>query len=184
VRSANSRAKRRCLPTPGQLERYDYEYHRNGTVNLFLVLDVHRPWRKVKVTERRAQKITPHACASSSMPIIPMPSTSASCRITCRPTRPALSIRPSRPPPGVPLHPQTCQLAQHGRDRVGVLRGQCLDRRIDDAKILILEITAWNDSEIPPAPTSNGCSQPTRPAPKWAAPIQTGQRVIITAKQY
>jgi len=39
---------------PGQLERYDYEYRRNGTVNLFVLLDVHRPWRKVKVTERRA----------------------------------------------------------------------------------------------------------------------------------
>src|ERR1700752_3369469 len=39
---------------PGRLERYDYEYRRNGTVNLFVVLDVHRPWRKVKVTERRA----------------------------------------------------------------------------------------------------------------------------------
>src|SRR3984893_7738628 len=39
---------------PGQLERYDCEYRRNGTVNLFVVLDVHRPWRKVKVTERRA----------------------------------------------------------------------------------------------------------------------------------
>src|SRR6266487_1544148 len=39
---------------PGQLERYDYEYRRNGTVNLFVVIDVHRPWRKVKVTERRA----------------------------------------------------------------------------------------------------------------------------------
>jgi DDE superfamily endonuclease len=38
----------------GQLERYDYEYRRNGIVNLFVVLDVHRPWRKVKVTERRA----------------------------------------------------------------------------------------------------------------------------------
>ncbi|MBB4370407.1 hypothetical protein GGD63_003202 [Bradyrhizobium sp. cir1] len=39
---------------PGRLERYDYEYRRNGTVNLFVLLDVHRPWRKVKVTERRA----------------------------------------------------------------------------------------------------------------------------------
>jgi hypothetical protein len=26
----------------------------NGTVNLFVCLDVSRPWRKVKVTERRA----------------------------------------------------------------------------------------------------------------------------------
>ncbi len=38
---------------PGQLERVDFEYQRNGTVNLFVFLDVHRPWRKVKVTERR-----------------------------------------------------------------------------------------------------------------------------------
>src|SRR6266536_3738218 len=35
---------------PGQLERYDYEYRRNGTVNLFVVIDVHRPWRDRKST--------------------------------------------------------------------------------------------------------------------------------------
>jgi len=29
--------------TPGQLERYDCEYKRNGTANLFIFLDVHRP---------------------------------------------------------------------------------------------------------------------------------------------
>src|SRR5438874_9835489 len=39
---------------PGQIERYDCEYQRNGTANLFVFLDVNRPWRKVKVTERRA----------------------------------------------------------------------------------------------------------------------------------
>src|SRR5215470_117014 len=38
----------------GQLERYDCEYRRNGTANLFIFLDVHRPWREVKVTARRA----------------------------------------------------------------------------------------------------------------------------------
>jgi hypothetical protein len=38
---------------PGQRERYDCEYRRNGTVNLFIFLDAHRPWRKVKVTDRR-----------------------------------------------------------------------------------------------------------------------------------
>ena len=41
-------------PKPGQIERYDCEYRRNGTANLFVILDVNRPWRKVKVTERRA----------------------------------------------------------------------------------------------------------------------------------
>jgi hypothetical protein len=41
---------------PGQLERYDCEYKRNGTVNLFVVLDAHRPWRRVKVTEWRTNR--------------------------------------------------------------------------------------------------------------------------------
>ncbi len=38
---------------PGRPERYDYEYKRHGTANLFVFVDAHRPWRKVKVTERR-----------------------------------------------------------------------------------------------------------------------------------
>ena len=38
---------------PGLLERHDFEYKRNGTVNLFVFLDAHRSWRKVKVTDRR-----------------------------------------------------------------------------------------------------------------------------------
>ena len=41
---------------PGRVERYDYEYRRNGTVNLFVLLDVHRSWRTVKLTGRRAAK--------------------------------------------------------------------------------------------------------------------------------
>ena len=40
-------------PKPGQLERFDCEYRRNGTANLFIFLDVHNPWRKVKATDRR-----------------------------------------------------------------------------------------------------------------------------------
>jgi hypothetical protein len=40
--------------SPGQIERYDCEYRRNGTANLFVFLDARRSWRKVKVTERRA----------------------------------------------------------------------------------------------------------------------------------
>lgn len=38
---------------PGQLERTDFEYRRNCTVNLFIFLDARRPWSKVKVTDRR-----------------------------------------------------------------------------------------------------------------------------------
>jgi hypothetical protein len=40
---------RQPLPAePGQLERYDCEYKRNGTANLFVFFDIHRGWRRVK----------------------------------------------------------------------------------------------------------------------------------------
>src|ERR1700678_4782911 len=41
---------------PGQPERYDCEYRRNGTANLFVFLDAHRSWRHVKVTEHRTAR--------------------------------------------------------------------------------------------------------------------------------
>jgi hypothetical protein len=51
-------AHRRGAPAdPGRAETdraLRLEYRCNGTANLFVFLDVNRPWRKVKVTERRA----------------------------------------------------------------------------------------------------------------------------------
>src|SRR3954452_2815568 len=38
---------------PGRVGRFDYEYRRAGTVNLFVLVDAHRPWRKVTVTQQR-----------------------------------------------------------------------------------------------------------------------------------
>jgi hypothetical protein len=40
----------------GRPRRYDYEYRRHGTANLFVFVDAHRPWRKVKVTDRRTAR--------------------------------------------------------------------------------------------------------------------------------
>src|ERR687886_1611598 len=48
---------REAIPAaPGRVARYDYEYRRCGTVNLFVVMDAHRPWRKVTVSERRTAR--------------------------------------------------------------------------------------------------------------------------------
>jgi transposase len=38
---------------PGKRARYDYEYVRNGTANVFMFVDVNRPWRHAKVTDQR-----------------------------------------------------------------------------------------------------------------------------------
>ena len=40
-------------PEPGQVERFDYEYVRNGTANLFMLSEPLVGWRTVFVTERR-----------------------------------------------------------------------------------------------------------------------------------
>lgn len=41
---------------PGQPARYDYEYVRNGTANLFMVFEPLLGWRWVQVTQRRTAK--------------------------------------------------------------------------------------------------------------------------------
>jgi hypothetical protein len=43
-------------PAPGRPERYDYEYVRNGTANLFMISEPLLGWRGVEVTARRTAK--------------------------------------------------------------------------------------------------------------------------------
>jgi len=40
----------------GQPARYDYEYERNGTANLFMLFAPFQGWRHVKVTDRRTKQ--------------------------------------------------------------------------------------------------------------------------------
>jgi transposase len=80
---------------PGQLERYDCEYKRNGTANLFIFLDAHQPWRKVKVTDSRTA--VDFAACMRELTDIDFPEAErirASWTI-CRRTRPARSTKPS-----------------------------------------------------------------------------------------
>jgi transposase len=43
-------------PEPGRPARFDYEYKRNGTANVFMVFEPLLGWRAVRVTERRTAK--------------------------------------------------------------------------------------------------------------------------------
>src|SRR6202022_4535902 len=126
-------------------------------------------------------KTTPNACANSPMSIIPTPSASGSSRITCRPTRPAPSTRPSRPPklgascaawssttpPSMPAG-STWSRSRSASCAVSAWTAESTTRNASSAKS-----PRGNDSETPLPPASNGCSQPPKPAPKWAVPIPT-----------
>ena len=110
---------------PGQIERYDCEYRRNGTANLFVFLDVNRPWRKVKVTERRAAEDFA-ACMRDLADVhypkaerirVVLDNLSTHSAGALYQTFPADEARRDAAPLGVPLRPQARKLAQHGRDR-------------------------------------------------------------------
>jgi hypothetical protein len=136
---------------PGQLERYDYEYRRNGIVNLFVCIDVHRPWRKVKVTERRPavdyaqcmRELTDvHYPDGESIRVVQDNLSIHLAGALYEAFAPAEARRILR---RLEFHytPKHASWLNMVEIEIGVLRGQCLDRRIDDPKRLISEIAAW-----------------------------------------
>jgi DDE superfamily endonuclease len=42
--------------SPGRPRRFDYEYERKGTANLFVAVEPLGAWRQVTVTERRTKR--------------------------------------------------------------------------------------------------------------------------------
>ena len=136
---------------PGQIERYDCEYKRNGTANLFIFLDVHRPWRKVKVTDNRAA-VDFAACmrdltdvhfpkAKRIRVVLDNLSThSAGALYQTFPACEARRILRRLEFHYVPKHASWLNMVEI---EIGVLRSQCLDRRISTIERLASEIAAW-----------------------------------------
>jgi len=136
---------------PGQLERYDYEYRRNGTVNLFVFLDVHRPWRRVKVTDRRTNQDFAHCMrelVDDEFPDAPvvrvvMDNLSTHTLGAIYDTFPAAEAR--RVVKRLEIHhtPKHASWLNMVEIEIGVLRSQCLDRRIENKEQITAEIAAW-----------------------------------------
>ena len=136
---------------PGQLQRYDCEYRRNGTANLFVFLDAHRPWRNVKVTERRAaadfaecmREISDvHFPKAEKIRVVMDNLSTHSPSALYQAFPPAEARRMLR---RLEFHytPKHASWLNMVEIEIGVLRSQCLDRRIDNRKRLVSEIAAW-----------------------------------------
>jgi transposase len=136
---------------PGQLERYDCEYKRNGTANLFIFLDVHRPWRKVKVTDRRAAEdfatcmrdLTDLDFPEAERIRVVLDNLSTHTASALYQTFPAAEAR--RVLRRLEFHytPKHASWLNMVEIEIGVLRGQCLNRRIPTRELLESEIAAW-----------------------------------------
>jgi transposase len=144
-------ARQPILAKPGQPERYDYEYRRNGTVNLFVFLDAHQPWRKVKVTASRNARdfaecmrdlVDLHYPMAALIRVVldNLSTHSPGALYETFPASEAHRILRRLQFHYTPKHASWLNMVEI---EIGVLRCQCLDRRIADTAQLQAEIEAW-----------------------------------------
>lgn len=142
-------------PKPGRPARFDYEYVRNGTANVFMHVDAHRPWRHAKVTDRRTRLdfaecmrdlVDVHYPDAERIRVV-LDNLSTQAGRALRELR-ACRGTPHSAPARVSLHAQARELAEHGRDR---------DRR-------------------------DGLAVPGPPHPDEGAPRQRGERLAAPSE--
>ena len=138
-------------PEPGQPERFDYEYVRNGTANLFMISEPLLGWRAVQVTERRtAQDFAEvlrwlvedvHPDAEKIVLVLDNLNTHklASLYETFPPEQ-ARRIAERLEIHHTPKHGSWLNVAEI---ELSVLTRQCLDRRLGSAEELRREVAAW-----------------------------------------
>jgi transposase len=143
---------RQPLPAaPGRLERVDYEYRRCGTVNLFAMLDAHRPWRRVDVSEQRTacdfarclrELVDVHYPQAERIRLVMDNLSTHTPGSLYAAFPPSEAHRLSR---RLEFHftPKHASWLNMVEIEIGVLKGQCLNRRIDDRQDLQREIAAW-----------------------------------------
>jgi len=136
---------------PGQVARYDYEYERNGTANIFMMFAPLEGWRHVKVTDRHAAVDYAQVLKELSDTRFPEVEKIVLVQDNLSTHKPA-SLYEAFPAAEArrlverfewhytPKHGSWLDMAE---SELGVLSSQCLNRRIPDKQTLIEEVAAW-----------------------------------------
>jgi hypothetical protein len=138
---------------PGRVRRVDYEYRRNGTANVFMIVEPLAGWRHVEVTERRtaldfAQQmrwLVDEAYPDAKIIRVVLDNlnthTTASLYAAFPPDEARRLARKLEfhhtPKHGSWLNVAECELA--------VLASQCLNRRLGEFGKTCSEVAAWED---------------------------------------
>ena len=139
-------------PKPGRLARFDYEYVRNGTANVFMFVDAHRPWRHAKVTDRRTCRdfaecmrdlVDIHYPKAERIRVI-MDNLSTHKPSALYETFDAAEARRILRRLGIHYTPKHANWLNMVEIEIGVMVSQCLDRRIATKAILVREVKAWS----------------------------------------
>ena len=136
---------------PGRVARYDYEYRRNGTRNLFMLFAPLEGWRHVEVTERRTaidyahilRKLADEWFVDAERIILVQDNLN-----THKPASLYQAFQPAEARRLVerfgwhytPKHGSWLNMAE---TELAVLSTQCLNRRIPEEENLCLEVSAW-----------------------------------------
>jgi len=136
---------------PGHVQRYDYEYKREGTCNLFMFAEPQQGWRQVTVTDRRttldfAQCMKdlvdvyyPHADIIRVVLDNLNTHTPAALYEAFEPTEARRIVRKLEFH-YTPKHGSWLNMAEV---EFAVLSTQCLDRRLGNVQVVQNEIAAW-----------------------------------------
>jgi len=139
---------------PGQPQRVDYEYERNGAANLFMLFAPLEGWRHVEVTDRRTAIDYANILKYLSGTLLPKAKKIRLVQDNLN-THSKASLYEAFPPAEAkrlaerfewyytPKHGSWLNMAE---SELGVLASQCLDRRIPDKETLIREVAAWQTS--------------------------------------
>lgn len=138
-------------PKPGKTARFDYEYVRNGTANVFMFVDAHRSWRHAKVTDRRAcadfaecmrDLVDTHYPAAERIRVVldNLSTHTASALYETYEPEEARRILRRLEFHYTPKHASWLNMVEI---EIGVMVAQCLDRRIPTMEMLVREVKAW-----------------------------------------
>jgi hypothetical protein len=143
-----------CLPLPlqpGKPVRYDYEYRRNGTCNLFMFFQPLAGWRHVEVTEQRTKRDFAYRMKDLVDVHFPEAKVIRVVMDNLNTHSPAALYEVFEPQEArrivrklefhyTPKHGSWLNMAEI---EISVLDRQCLDRRLADVPIVRSEVVAW-----------------------------------------
>ncbi len=144
-----------CKPipaVPGEAERHDYEYVRNGTANLFIMVEPLRGWRRVNVTKRRTkldfagqmkELVDVHYPKASKLTLVMdnLNTHRMSCLYEAFAPEEARRIIEKIEVVHTPRHGSWLNMAEC---ELSVLEKQCLGERVGDEPTLRERINLWN----------------------------------------
>ena len=138
---------------PGKVRRQDYEYERRGTCNLFLFFEPLRGWRRVWVTGQR-RKVEWACCVKALLEenfrnvekvvlvCDNLNTHTGGALYQAYPPREAKALCDRLEFHPTPKHGSWLNMAE---TELSILRGDCLNRRMESAEFVASEVKSWED---------------------------------------